>query len=398
VHASHEPRLLSPAFAWLVGGQLLQSVGYATLPLLPVYLTFLGANRVHIGGLMAAAAVGGLLFRPLTGWALDRVGRVPTVLVGTVLMALATVTAGLMTTLGPLWWVNRVVFGVGMGCLFTGYFTMAGDLVPPTRRTEGLALFGVAGLLPLVVNPLSTELGWTGAMLGRLFVTGGGLIALSAFCVWPLRRLGRPAHGGAEAVDQQADAGWWRSLTARPLWSVWLATMLLSAMVAVFLSFATVAAQSRGVPRATWMWFAYAAGAIGVRLLGARVPDRVGTHNMVMPSVACYVLALVWMAGASTWGSVLLAAGMAGLGHGYCFPVLMSQVVSRVRGSRRGMGVSVFTGLWDVSLLVWTPLLGWLADRQGDGMMFSTLAVGVVVAMGGWVALEHGGLRARTVG
>ena len=47
----------------------------------------------------------------------------------------------------------RIGIGIGIGTLFATYFTCASDLIPAQRRTEGLALFGIFGILPLLVNP-----------------------------------------------------------------------------------------------------------------------------------------------------------------------------------------------------------------------------------------------------
>ena len=66
---------------------------------------------------------------------------------------------------------------------------------------------------------------------------------------------------------------------------MWLATVVFAGLVGVFMAFATVTAQSRGVANPAWLWFTYAAGAIGVRLLGAWVPDRIGPANLIAPAV-----------------------------------------------------------------------------------------------------------------
>ncbi len=381
--ANREP-LVSRSFMLLVMGQLMQSIGYSTLPLLPLYLTWMGASRLEIGVAMAVGSIGGLAFRPVVGWALDRVGRRPTLLVGTVMLGLATFLLGWVSEVGWLLYLDRVLFGLGVGCLFTGYFTWAADLVPASRRTEGLALFGIAGLLPLCVNPISTELGLTGAEIRWLFPWLGVLILGSLIFVLQLKEPERPtplAQGGPES-------GRWRDLFSRRLFPVWLATVTFSAMVAVFFSYATLTAETRGVERATWMWFAYAGGAIGVRLFGSRLPDRIGPSNLMAPALACYVLSLLLCGQSTTWESFVLCGLLAGIGHGYCFPILTSQAVSRADVSARGRSLSVFTGLWDVALLVFTPAFGAFADAWDDASMFGLVASCAVCTMSVWVVLE----------
>lgn len=387
--------LVSRSFVLLVMGQLMQSIGYSTLPLLPLYLTWMGATRLEIGMAMAVGSVGGLAFRPVVGWALDRVGRRPTLIVGTVMLGLATFMLGWVTEVGWFLYADRVLFGLGVGCLFTGYFAWAADLVPPSRRTEGLALFGIAGLLPLCVNPISAELGLTGAEIRWLFPWLGALILGSLIFVLQLKEPVRaPSAGQGGSAN-----GHWRDLFVPQLIPVWLSTVTFSAMVAVFFSYATLTAETRGVERATWMWFAYAGGAIGVRLFGSRLPDRIGPSNLMAPALACYVMALLLCAQSTTWESFLLCGLLAGIGHGYCFPILTSQAVSRADASSRGRSLSVFTGLWDVALLVFTPAFGAFADAWDDASMFGLVAACAVCTMGAWVVLEarQGGGRSAKI-
>lgn len=381
-----QPRLLTRDFVLLVFGQLFQSLGYASLPLLPLYLAHLGASRVDIGGVMAAGAIGGLLFRPLVGWALDAVGRRPVLIAGTVLLALGTGLVAAVDDVGIAMHAVRVIFGVGVGALFTGYFAFAADIIPESRRTEGIALFGIAGLLPLTINPLVTVLGVEGGDLRGFFGLTGVLILASIVFVIAV---GEPAREGPAPGAPRGLRIVLRGLVVPGMWPVWLATTVFSGMVAVFFAFATVAGVDRGVDDSTFTWLTYAGGAIGVRVFGARLPDRLGVHNMVVPALGLYVVALLVVAGGTTTAHFLLAGLLAGLGHGYGFPVITSLVITRTPATSRGAALSGFTGLWDISILVLSPLAGALADAAGDRVMFSLTAVVVVVALAIQAGIEH---------
>jgi len=66
---------------------LLQSLGWCSILLLPLYLDTLGANRTQVGAVTACASVGGILFHPAVGRALDRLGRKPTFIFGSFVLA-----------------------------------------------------------------------------------------------------------------------------------------------------------------------------------------------------------------------------------------------------------------------------------------------------------------------
>ncbi|MCB9730427.1 MAG: MFS transporter [Deltaproteobacteria bacterium] len=387
-----DPPIVTRAFLGLTAAHFLQALGYASMLLLPVHLEHLGASRTEIGAIMAVSAVGGLLFRPLVGWALDAVGRKPTLLAGTLLATVGLGMVGLVTRISPLVYVARLVFGVGVGAMFTGYFTFAADLVPPTRRTEGLALFGISGLVPVLVNPAAERLGLAAGAL-RAFFPAMGLVVLASLLF--LRAVPElPRTRSTAAIRPLAAL---LELGRPRLWPVWLATVVFSGFVALFFAFATVAAADHGMAHPADIWLTYALGAAVVRLGGGRILDRIGPRNLVAPALASYAFAAMALGGAQTGGALLLAGLLGGVGHGFCFPVLASQVVSRVPEPRRGAGLATYTGLWDLSALTLPPLLGMVADARGDRAMFDLAALGAGLLLALWALLEHafGGERAR---
>ena len=127
---------------------------------------------------------------------------------------------------------------------------------------------------------------------------------------------------------------------------------------------------------------------MAVRLFGRRLPDRLGPHNLVSPALASYLAAFLVIAGADRPIEFLAAGMLAGLAHGYGFPVLLSQVVGRSPQRWRGSAVTAYTALFSLAHLVLVPLFGHLADRWGDGAMYSTASVGALGLLVVWCLLE----------
>ncbi len=352
--------------------------------ILPLYLGHLDASRAEIGTIMGIASVGGLLLRPAAGWALDTIGRRPTLIAGTGVLAVGMLLTGLVDRIGPLIYISRILVGIGAGTLFTAYFTYVADLIPPARRTEGIALFGISGLAPMAINGVLGRIDLPAAELRWVFPAVGVLVLLSLVPVLPLAESRRPPPSTAAPPVAVG-----RALLARRLWSVWLATVVFSGLVAVFMAFITVTAARRGIATPADVWFTYAGGAVAVRLFGARLPARVGPRNMVAPALALYVGACLLAASASSGGMFVLAGLLAGLGHGYCFPVLTGQVVDRVPERNRGSGLAAFTAQWELSALAFTPLFGVIADRFDDRTMFGAIAVAAIVGLALWAIAEH---------
>jgi MFS family permease len=277
----------------------------------------------------------------------------------------------------------RILFGAGAGALFTGYFTLAADIVPASRRTEGLALFGISGLLPLLVNPFADQLGVEPSEL-RWFLPMVGGVVLTSLLFLP----GVPEPPGVRAPGHVTFAAVRKALGARRLLPVWAATALFSGLVAVFMAFVTVTAADRGVEHPATIWLTYAGGAVVVRLVGARLPEKIGPSKVAGAALLLYGIGLALAALATTAGGFAVAGLVAGLGHGYCFPVLTAQVVDRSPDALRGVAMATFTGLWELARLVMAPAFGKLADVTSDGTMLTTAAIGAVVGLVGWGALE----------
>lgn len=382
-------RLLTRDFGLLVLGHLLQAIGYSSMLLLPVYVTALGADRTTVGWVMGAGAVGGLILRPLGGWAIDRFGRRPTIMVGTLALFIGMVLIWWVDRVGPLLYLSRVLVGAGAGTLFTAYFAFAADIIPTSRRTEGIALFGVSGLLPLMVNPVADRLSIQPLELQWFLPVIGLIVLASILPVLPLRDPPR-APRDRKALPIKA------ALLHRDLWSVWWATIVFAGGVAMFFAFASVTAMDRGIANPKDLWFAYAGAAVLIRLFGAKIPDRIGAHNLVAPALCVYSICFLLMAEAQTSAAFWVAGACGGIGHGYCFPVLAGQVVERSDASVRGAAMACFTGLWELVAIIFTPVCGAAADVWGDSGMFAGGAALSAVGLLFWLALERRVVHVRS--
>jgi MFS family permease len=380
-----QPPIVTPAFVRLWLAHFLQALGFSSMLLLPLYLDFLGASRAEIGAAMAAASVGGLVARPAVGWALDVLGRKPVLVAGTLVLFAGMASVALIDAMGPLVYGMRLLVGLGTGTLFTGYFTLAADLVPASRRTEGIALFGISGLAPLMVAPLRDLLALPPADL-RWFLPVVGLAILASLAFLP----GIPgdSHGGGADREPFRWASALSALRRRELLPVWTATAVFAALVAVFMSFVTVAAEARAVPAPALVWASYSAGAVGVRLFGATLPERLGAFRVGAVALACYSGGLVLAGGAQTVAAFLVAGLLGGFGHGYCFPVLTGQLVDRSPLALRGMAMAAFTGLWELARLIGAPGFGAIADALGDGTMLRVAGACGFAGVGVWAAVE----------
>ena len=377
---NREPLLTRP-FILLLIGHFLQGLGWTSMLLLPMYLESIGADRSQIGEVMAFGGIGGLVALPFAGVALDRIGRRPTLIAGTLCTAAGLIGLGFVVEVSWWLWITRFVAGVGTGTLFAGYFAFVADLIPAARRTEGIALFGISGLLPLLMNPFAEGLAPDPSALRYVFpMTSIGVLTSLIFLVL----IKEPARARAPEGQRFRFSAFW-SKSLRP---VWVANITFASAVAVFMAFSAVAAAAAGMEHSARLWIPYALGAIAVRLIGARLPDYVGPSNMVTPAITMYALGMLGLTLASSDFEFLFAALFCGIGHGYCFPVIASQVVGRTPEHLRGGAMALSTGIWELAAIAAQPIFGAVADHFGDAWCFIAAASACLVGLSIWFALE----------
>ena len=370
----NQPTLWTRSFCLLTLSHLLGALGYASMLLLPLYLTFLGGTRAEVGLIMSSANLAGLATRPFVGWSLDRFGRRSSLIFGSLTTACALASVYFIQRIDYTAYAVRILFGIGEGFLFTGYFAFAADMIPKSRRTEGLALFGVAGLVPLLVNPVADLGGFRGNELQPFLVAVSLLILASGVVIALMpKEKATPAQMNVEEstlthTDQGAKSTMSYLLSAH-LQPMWWSTIAFAGAVAILMTFASVVSADRGMTYPTAIWFTYVAGAVCVRLLGAKLPEKLGPAKLVAPSLALYGIALIIYAFSTQIWSMLIAGILGGIAHGYCFPVLTSLIVSSVDEVYRGRALAMFTGLWGGSAVILAPLAGQIADHWSDAQM-----------------------------
>ena len=136
-------------FPRLFTAAILEELSYALLVHVPGYFSDLGASEGLIGLLFSAGALLSLSFRPLLGRVLDLTHRRTVLLVAAMVNIL--VLLGLATTevWGPWLWTLFLMQRTAQVALFTTMLTYGADSIPMERRTQGLAILGLSGLIPI---------------------------------------------------------------------------------------------------------------------------------------------------------------------------------------------------------------------------------------------------------
>jgi predicted MFS family arabinose efflux permease len=369
------PNRFGPNFPRLFTAALLQELSFALLIHLPGYLSQLGATEGRIGLLYAASAVLSLLFRPLLGRILDLTHR-RTVLLASGVINVSVVLAMTTTVVwGPYLWVLFLILRTVQIALFTTMLTYGADSMPVEHRTQGLALFGLSGLIPIAIGGVIGDVVIDTWGYSALFVTAATASLASWALVWRLPLLPILGH--------RPRRGFWHALAQRNLLPLWLATLALSIGMETVFTFTRTFVADRGVGSTGLFFGVYGVTAASMRIFGGRHYDRIPHRPLVSGALLAYGAGLLLLGVAGTAQVVALAGFAAGLSHGAIFPILTSEVVSRARTAERGSAMAIFTSIFDIALLISAPAVGFLIDgfdyRLAFGVVSIVLVAGAVL-------------------
>lgn len=373
------PHRFGETFPRLFTAALFQELCFAFLIHVPGYFSNLGASEGRIGLLYSICAVASLLVRPLLGRILDLTHRRTVILFTGAANAVVVLVLATTETWGPYLWALFLIQRVFQLALFTTILTYAADSIPVVTRTQGLAIYGLSGLIPIATGGFFGDVvidafGFTG-----LFIAAAACMAISWLIFWtmPVLPVRKP----------EPRRGFWAAFAQRNLLPMWFVTLLFAIGMEAVFTFTRTFVTERGVGTTGIFFASYGIVAAITRVAGGRVYDLFPHRPMLVSSLAFYGLALGVMSIANHVALLVVAAGMAGMAHGAAFPLMSSEVVNRARESERGSAIAIFTSLFDVALLVGAPLVGLMIDLSGYLLAFSVTGVALVfgaLVYAGW--------------
>lgn len=371
-----EPRLWTRSFLLVCTTHLLVYGSYAAVhPTFAAYLETITNSESLVGLAFGAFTFAAVLARPLTGRVLDRVGRRGVQATAAVGFALATLS---YTWAAVIWTavLLRVLHGLAWGVSSTATPTIAADVVPAERRSEGFAYFGVVPNLALIAMPpvglwVAHEYGF-----GAQFA-GAALLAL--FALVPLAALG-------ETTPSTSSSG---ELYAREAVPAAALVALAGVPVGAVDALLPLYGPTVGLANAGLFFTVMGAAIAFARAIRGWIPGS--TPLLLSSSFALQAggLALLALAprivafGGRPLG-ILASAAVFGFGFALIFPLLQTVAVSAIPDERNGSATAtVLIGL-DVGIGVGAIAFGVLAETAGYAAVYATAAA---LSLGGAIVV-----------
>lgn len=332
------------------------------VPLLPLYLseTF-GASKDTIGMVLAGYTVMALLSRPFSGYLVDSFPRRMVLLVCNFLffaLFAGYLVAGSLT----MFTIFRTLHGAPFGATTVAASTVAIDVLPSSRRTEGIGYYGLSNNLATAIGPA--------VAIWLLQVFKGDFQALFWFSMLfsfaglvldsTIKLPAKPVLSDRKVVslDRFFLVKGWREALNMLCFS--FSYGVVSTYVAIY------GKEELGITGGTGLFFTFfAIGLMISRLTGARaLRANMVSRNAGIGVVVAFMGYFIFAALHSMAG-YYGAAFVIGLGNGHMYPAFQNMFVNLAEHNQRGTASSSILTAWDAGVGLGVLLGGLFAEYAG---------------------------------
>lgn len=373
-----EPRIYTPSFFALFLANVCTVSSFSAFFLFPLFITDRGGTESDIGLIMGTFAFGSVFCRPwISDW-VDRLGRKRCYTFGTLGMAIFPLIYLLFD--GPLsdfyltLLLVRLLHGLVLGLCFTAIFTYIADLLPPKRLSEGIGSFGISGLLGMSIGPMLAEWVLHRYSYDGFFLFAAGIAALGLILHQPL------PESWQRCATHDEGPSFFRLLCRPKLAIIGGACFLFGFGLASYANFVAPLATERGLTVVSLYYLVYTGGAVGIRIIGARLTDSLGELRVLPVALLIGGTGLACMALVTNQAILLSCAIASGIAHGLIFPALNSLAVRGESAEVRGKVTGIFTGGIDTGLFLGAFILGLIGELAGLNWLF--IGAGVAFGLG----------------
>lgn len=353
----HEQPIWTRSFISIFMASLLVFTAfYLLLPTLPLYLTQnLKSGPAQIGIILAVYTLAALIIRPVTGIYIDIYGRKWIYLGGLLLFSLLFAGYMVAVTLAGMI-ILRFLHGFFWGITTTSGSTIAVDLVPSSRRGEGLGYFGLASTIPMAIGPSLGLFLISDGKYNQLFVVSIILAIVGFAFATGIRYPVLPAAHHKFSFQNLIE------VSALPVASILFINMITYGGVVTFIS---LYAKETGVGDAGIFFLVYAVGIAISRLVAGKIFDRKGPLLITIIAFILIIAGFLVLALIHHVAGFYSASFAMGIGGGVLFPTCQAMVNNMVQPNRRGAANSTLFTVLDLGIGGGMMLTGYLAGHTG---------------------------------
>lgn len=359
-------KLVTSSYCFILAANFLLYFGFWLLiPVLPFYLSeVFSAGNSTIGIILSCYTVAALCIRPFSGYFLDSFARKPLYLMAYFIfmtMFAGYIIAGSLT----LFIMFRIIQGVSFGMVTVGGNTVVIDIMPSSRRGEGLGYYGLSNNIAMAVGPMSgLFLHDAGMSFTTIFCCSLGSCMAGFVCASlvktpykpPVRR--EPISLDRFILLKGIPAG--------------ISLLLLSIPYGMTTNYVAMYAKQIEINATTGFFFTFMAIGMAIsRIFSGKIVDRGKITQVISAGLYLVVFSFFLLSACVyliSWNNMVCTivffsvALLLGVGFGIMFPAYNTLFVNLAPNSQRGTATSTYLTSWDVGIGIGMLTGGYIAE------------------------------------
>ncbi len=338
---------------------------FQLLPTAPFHILELGGSGSEAGLFLGFLTYSSAMSAPITGAIGDRIGKRRVLIVAsiaiTIFSLLYAIVPGYQVMLGLV-----LVHGVFWSGLLSSSSAYVTEIIPASRRAEGLGYSGFASILAVSVAPwiglwVFDHGGWTAVCFEAAVLN-----VIMAILAW---RLPPDTHRASEPRPfRPRELVEWRVLVGG------VTLFLYSFSYGGITSFVAVYAEQLGLTPKALYFTVFCMAIIVTRPFLGRYADRMGHSRVIVPCLILLVIGVSLLTVATTRAGFITSALFFGVGFGSVYPIFVAHLMHHVAEHRRGATFGALIGAFDTGIGTGSIAIGWLSEHYGFSRAFAVAA------------------------
>ena len=360
---------------------LLTLIFYLLMVTIAVYaVKEFDASTSEAGLITGIFIVGTLFGRLYIGRVIDTIGRKRTLIIGLIFFTLTTLLYFLNLGL-PFLLLNRLIHGMALGMASTASGTIVAQIIPATRRGEGIGYFSMSATLATAIGPfigLYMSQITSFQMIFAFCLALGALCLIVAFFVRVPKLVEVPKVSEIEVEDtKKFKISNFIEPKALPIAFIVMMVAFCYSSILSFINFYAIEIDL--VETASFFFVVYAGAVLLSRPFTGRLMDNKGANFVMYPAFVIFAAGMLLLSSVNTGTTFLLAGALIGLGFGNMQSSTQAIAVKLTSPHRLGLATSTFFIALDAGLGFGPYLLGFIVPVTGYRTLYVILTVVILV-------------------
>lgn len=326
--------------------------------------------------------IGSLIGRLVTGRTIVSLGSKKTFKIGLVLFTLTTLAYFIADNLALLISL-RLLHGISSGVISTATGTVIAQIIPPSRRGEGIGYFSMSAVLATAIGPfIGILLLQSFDQFSSIFVFNTILVVI---CIGTSFLLNMDSMNNSASKGNFSEEAKGFSIAnyiepkAVPISFIALLVGFAYSGIMSFLSF--YMAEIDLVEAGSLFFLVYSIAILLTRPITGPLMDRKGANIVVYPALFLFAIGMALFSEASTGMILLVSACIIGVGYGNFNSIAQALAIKGVEPRRMGLATSTYYILYDIGLGAGPFLLGALVPLMGYRSLFLSMVPVIIVSL-----------------